>query len=332
MTTMMQSLVMVPAPEGGYFKMMDSPCPVPGEDEVLVQVSAVALNRGELVMLERMRTGVPVIGGIEFAGTVVKSPADCQWKPGDRVVGHGRSAYAEFVCVHPSRLMHLPDALTFAEGAAVPNVFMTAHDALVTNGCMLAGESVLVNAGSSGIGTAATQIAAWLGADQIIATSRTSEKWERIKHLGATHLLATADGNIAQRVKGITKGRGVDIVIDCLGGPGLQEHLNSMALCGRLINVGRLVGPEALIDLDYLALHRLRVIGVTFRTRTEAETQACFHAFANDLFPGFESGALRPVVDSVFGFDEFGLAFERLRGGDHVGKISMTFDDTRIHP
>ena len=331
MKAKIQSLQMVPAAEGGRIKMMSIPRPVPTADQVLVQVSAVALNRGELVVLERMLSGSSVTGGIEFAGTVVEAPPACQWKVGDRVIGHGRSAYAEYVCADPSRLMRLPHALAFTEGAAIPNVFMTAHDALVTRAGLCAGDTVLVNAASSGIGTAATQIAAFFNAAQIIGTSRTSAKWDRIKPYGATELLATDGADLPSQVAKLTAGRGADIVIDCLGGSGLQEHLRSMALCGRLVSVGRIAGPDALVDLDYLSLRRLSLIGVTFRTRSEAETQACFQSFVADLSPGFDTGALRPVVDSVFGFDEFERAFDRLRSSDQVGKIVMTLKDTGVH-
>lgn len=332
MTTTMKSLHMVPAAAGGHLEMRDIPRPVLLPGHVMVRVGAVALNRGELTVLERMCAGSPAVGGIEFAGTIVEAPQACRWRVGDRVIGHGRSAYADYVCVDPNRLMRLPDAMAFTEGAAIPNVFMTAHDALVTRAGLRAGEAVLVNAASSGIGTAATQIAAFLRAGQIIGTSRTAGKWDRIKPHGATHLLATDGANLPSQVMALTQDQGVDIVIDCLGGPTLQDHLRSMALRGRLISVGRLAGMESRVDLDHLALRRLSLIGVTFRTRTEEETQACFQAFAADLSPGFEAGELRPVIDSVFGFEEFEKAFDRLRSDDQVGKIVMALDNTGSRP
>lgn len=319
----MHSLQMTPGADGGRFQMVDVERPQPTAEQVLIQVRAVALNRGELMVLDRMRSGTAVIGGIEFAGTVLTAPLDSAWQAGDRVMGHGRCAYADYVCADPKRLMRIPPGMSFTDAAAIPNVFMTAHDAMVTRAGIQAGDRVLVNAASSGIGTAATQIAAFMKASVIVGTSRSEAKFDAIRAFGATKLLAAQGDALAPQVLEVTAGAGVDIVIDCLGGATLQAHLHAMAIGGRLVSVGRLAGPQAQVDLDHLALRRLSIIGVTFRTRTEEETRACFQAFATDLAPGFASGALRAVVDTVFGFDDFDQAFSRLRSDGHAGKVVM---------
>lgn len=238
-------------------------------------------------------------------------------------MGQARQTMAEYALVDPRSLMPIPDGFSFVEAAAFPNVFVTSHNAIVTAGGLVAGESVLVNAASSGIGTAAVQIAKVLGARTIISVSRTRSKAELTRHLGATHVVGTDEEDLAEAVMAATEGRGVDLIIDSLGAPFLGANLRALALEGRLVSVGRTAGTVGDLDLDLLSLRRLKIIGVTFRTRTAEEALACTEACAKDLLPHLLSGAIRPVVDSHFPLKEISAAHERLASNEQVGKIVM---------
>ena len=187
----------------------------------------------------------------------------------------------------------------------------------------VAGESVLVNAASSGIGTAAVQICRILGAKTIISASRTRAKAELTRGLGATHVVGTDEETLEEAVMAATDGRGVDLIIDSLGAPFLAQNLRSLALEGRLVSVGRTAGTVADLDLDLLSLRRLKMIGVTFRTRSADEALACTEACAQDLLPHLLSGAIKPVVDSSFPLEDIAAAHERLASNEQVGKIVM---------
>ena len=323
----MRAVILRATPEGGVFEVTQAPDPVINEDQVLVRVRASGLNRGELITRANYRAGPPIINGIEYAGEVAAVGAQVEgFKVGDRVMGHGRQSMAELVATAPRALMPIPEGMGFAEAAAFPNVFVTAHDALITNGSLKAGESVLINASSSGIGTAAVQIARVMGAGRVIGASRSAAKLARVAPLGLTHQVATDDQPLPAAVLAATDGQGADIVIDSLGGPVLDDNLRSMALEGRLVSVGRTAGTRAELDLDWLSLRRLRIIGVTFRTRSASAALACVEACARDLLPFLRSGAIRPVVDACFPLEQLGDAHRRMESNAQVGKIIMLLD------
>ncbi|EHP39836.1 zinc-containing alcohol dehydrogenase superfamily protein [Cupriavidus basilensis OR16] len=261
----MKAVQIFPGSEGGRLQIVDVPTPVPADGEVLVRVRASGLNRGEINMVRRARSGVPITAGVEFAGEVAALGAGVQdWQPGDRVVGHGSGGQAEYVVANPLALMRIPNALPWTKAAAFPNVFITAHDALVTNGQLKRGETVLVNAASSGIGLAAIQIAKALGAGMVIATSRSAAKIQKLKQLGVEHAIDISKQGQVEAVMALTGNRGVDIIIDSVGGTVFEANLDSLAVQGRLINIGRLGSSTATINLEQLWLKRLKLIGVTF--------------------------------------------------------------------
>ena len=325
---MMKAVFSVPGESGGRVELREVPRPDPGRGQVRVRVRASAINRGELLALAALKSGTGGIGGVEFAGEVdALGEGVSGWRVGDPVLGHGRSAQAQYVCADVRTVMRKPERLDWVRAAAFPNVFTTAHEAMITHGRLARGEAVLINAASSGIGMAAIQIARWAGAGRIIATSRSADKLERLRPLGLTDAICSDEqGRWIEQVMTVTGGRGVDLVVDSVGASVFEPNLRAMALEDRLIGVGRLGGRDARIDLDFLALRRLQLIGVTFRTRTVEQTVACVQACARDLLAPLGSGELEPVVDSVFPLAAIGQAHQRMLGNQQIGKIVLTVE------
>ncbi|MEN9774391.1 MAG: hypothetical protein RL322_1461 [Pseudomonadota bacterium] len=330
-TTMMRAVWSVPGENGGRVELRDVPLPHPGPGQVRVRVRASAINRGELLALSALKTGSGAIGGVECAGEIdAIGPSVTGWQVGDAVMAHGRGAQAQFACFDQRALMKKPPRLDWSQAAAFPNVFVTAHDALITHGNVRAGESVLINAASSGIGMAAIQIARWAGARSIIASSRSSDKIERLRPLGLTDaVLADDQGAWVQQVLELTGGAGVNLIIDSVGASVFEANLRAMAIEGRFVGVGRLGGRDARIDLDWLALRRLRLIGVTFRTRSLEQTLECVQACARDLLGPLERGEIQPVVDSVYELQEIAAAHAHMRSNRQVGKIVLSVESLR---
>ena len=321
----MKAIRIVATAQGGQAQWLEVPTPVPGPAQVLVRVRAAGVNRGEINMLRRMTSGEPAASGVEFAGEVAAVGQSVQaWTPGDRVMGHGPGGHAEYVIADPLALMPVPDAMDWLQAAAFPNVFMTAHDALITNAQMAAGETVLVNAASSGIGLAALQIARLMGAGTVIATSRSTDKLSRLKAFGIDLGIDTTREDPVAAVMSATAGRGVDIVIDSLGGTVFETNLKCLAVKGRLVNIGRLGSSSATLDLDALWLKRLKLIGVTFRTRSEQERLDVVQACARDVLPFLQAGKIQLPIERVFPLAELSAAHALMEQDRHFGKFVMT--------
>lgn len=328
----MKAAMIVPGPQGGHLEIQDIAPPVPGPGQVVVRVMASGLNRGELVRVKEARSGAPLRAGIEFAGWVSQVGPDVQGvREGDRVVGHGWGGQAEYVLAQARALITLPPNLSWVEAAAFPNVFISAHDALVTQGEFRAGQSVLVNAATGGMGLAAVQLAAQLGASQVIATSRSASKLAKLRELGATHTIDTSQPGAWQAVKDATGGRGVDVIMDSLGGAVLDANLKSLAVCGRLVIIARMSGVDTpQIDLQHLWINRLKIVGTTFRTRTEEERLALIEACARDVLPLLRQGRIRLPVDRVFALDDIAQAHAYMASDQHFGKIVLAVDEDVI--
>ena len=323
----MRAAMVVPHPGGGSVEVRDVERPALTPGGVLVRVKASGINRGEILLRRATRQGTPAIGGIEFAGEVAAVADGVKsFQVGDRVMGHGSGGQAEYIVSDPRRLMPVPKHMSWAEAAAFPNVFTTAHDAVITNGGLVAGESVLVNASSSGIGTAAIQIAKAFGAKTIIGVSRHRAKLDKIMSLGLTHAVATSDEPLEPAVKKATADRGVDLVIDILGGSVIAETMRVMAVRGRLVNIGRLGAKSGEIDMDRLSFQRLKLIGASFRTRTRDETVACIEACGRDLLPMLVAGKLVVPVDRCYPVEEIAAAHDYVETNAHVGKVVLTFN------
>jgi NADPH:quinone reductase-like Zn-dependent oxidoreductase len=316
----------VPGDAGGISELRRVDVPAPGPAQVQIKIEAAAINRGELLARPMMTianaAARPRPSGIEYSGTVAEVGSGVErWSVGQRVMGRGSGCHAEYTVEAADGVMAIPDGLSFEEAATIPNVFVTAHDALVTNACLQPGNSVLITAGSSGVGTAAIQIARRMGAARVIATSRSTKKSASLRQLGAT---ATVDTSEASWEQSLVKEHGeIDIVIDQVGGSHFSPCLRTLAVQGKYVSVGRTGGSESTIDLDLVARKRLTLIGVTFRSRTGDEALTCSRRFADDLLSGFEDGSLRPVLDRSFPLSDLPAAHEYMRSERQIGKIVL---------
>ena len=322
----MKALYVVAGPAGGTFRFDDAPVTDPGPGQARVRVRASGLNRGVVMFLAALRgdpSKVVPMGVVEFAGEVDALGEGVEGvSVGDRVMARGPGAAAELVNLDARFLVPVPDNWSWEQAAAVPNVFVTSHDAIVSNAQLQAGESLMVTGGASGIGTATLQIAKLLGAKPVMATTRSPDsKGDALRELGADLVIDTTQANWPEVVREATGDNGVDIIIDTVGAPLLAGNLDALAVCGRMIGVGRTGGTTDEIDLDLLALKRLQLIGVTFRTRTVEEDITCSRRFADDLLSALEDGRLQPVLHSSFPWGEIEKAYESMAEDNHIGKI-----------
>ncbi len=325
----MKAIFVVPGPDGAQYEYRDIPVPAVGPGEVLVRIHATGINRGELLARPLIRSSNPklrpVIGGIEFAGEIAAlGNGVTAWEPGDRVMGRAPGSYAEFTAVSQHALMRIPGAMPWAEAASIPNVFVTAHDAIVTAAQLQPGESILITAGSSGVGTAAIQIARHLGANPVLATTRSAGTSDALRALGTHQVVDVSKPEWVGTVMAATGKRGVDVIVDNVGGPMLADNLHALAIKGRLVSVGRNAGNVGECNLDELAFKRASFIGVTFRTRSPEEALACSERFATHLLDAFENQALKPVLDKSFPFDHIADAHRYVLSDAQVGKIVLT--------
>jgi len=302
--------------------------PRPSADEVLVRVHASALNRADL--LQRLgRYPAPAgvsadIPGLEFAGEVAATGSDAtRWRPRDRVFGLiGGGAHAEYVVVHEATLARIPDALSWHEAAAVPEAFITAYDAMVTQGALTAGDRVLVHAVASGVGLAAVQVARAWGA-RSFGTTRTAEKLDLPRTLGMDDGIALGEelellGEALARWSG---GEGIDLTVDLVGGPYVGASIAAAALRGRILMVGAVAGGQAQIDVRQVLGKRLRLQGTVMRARPLVERIAVTRAFVADVVPRIADGTLVPTIDSVFPLDRIAEAHARLESNVTSGKV-----------
>jgi len=323
----LKAIRVIPGAEGGTVAVQDIPAPEAGPGQVLVRVRAAGLNRGEINQARELRTGNTITAGVEFAGEVAAvGEGVAGWRRGDRVMGHGRGCQAEFVVADPMALMPVPDNLSWIDAAAFPNVFITAHDALVVNGGLKSGESVLVNGASGGVAMAAIQIASLMGAHPVIAQSRSAAKLDKIMQYGVDVGIDSSKDSQVEAVMAATDNKGVDIIIDTVGGPVFEDNIKSLAVKGRLVNIARLGSPTAQIDLTPVWLKRLHIIGVTFRTRTEQERLECIQACARDMLPFLRAGRVRLPIDRTFALTDIHAAHTYMKLDQHVGKIVLTLD------
>lgn len=299
-------------------------------DRVRVCVRAAGLNRADI--LQRLGQypappGYPQdIPGLEFAGEVESIGDEVRsWKIGDRVFGIiGGGGQAEFVTVPENHLAAIPANLDWAEAAAVPEVFMTAHDALFTQCGLTSGEHVLIHAAGSGVGTSAIQLVKAAGAFAY-GTSRTADKLERAKEFGLTDSVVIADDPMkcVDAAKEWTDGIGVQVVLDLVGAAYLKANLQSLATRGRLIFVGTTSGSKAEIDYSVVMSKRLRIMGTSLRTRPAEEKATATRLFAQHVVPLLTTGIVRPVIDKVFAMEEVRAAHERIESNESFGKVVL---------
>ena len=309
-------------------ELRDVPLPEPSRGEVRVCVRATAVNRADI--LQRLGKypappGSPVdIPGMELAGEVdALGDGVTDRAVGDRVFGIvGGGSYAEYVVVHGRTLARIPDGMTFTDAAAVPEAFVTAWDALVTQAKLCAGETVLVHAAGSGVGTAGVQIARAIGA-RTVGTARTSEKIERAVSLGLSVAIVVAGPTFAGDVLACTHGQGVEVVLDLVGGPYVAEDLACLAPRGRIMVVGTMGGPNVQLDLALLMTKRAILRGTVLRSRPLEEKILAGRALERHIVPLLASGALRPIVDSVLPLAEAAEAHRRMQANGTFGKVVL---------
>ncbi len=303
--------------------------PEPGPEDILVRVSTSGVNRADL--LQRRGSypapeGFPQdIPGLEYAGTVEAVGAAVQrWEAGDAVMGiTGGGGYAEYVKVAADGAVPVPEGTGLDAAGAIPEVFVTAWDAVVLQSGLTAGETLLVHAVGSGVGTAAVQLARDLGA-RVVGTSRTPEKLERAAELGLD-LPVPGDESWPERVMQVTDGRGVDVILDLVGGPYLEGNQRVLAPLGRQIVVGVAGGARAEIDLRALMGRRGAIRGTVLRARPPGEKAALASRFGAEVVPRFAAGALRPVVDRVMPAAEAPEAHRLVASNQTFGKVLLAW-------
>ena len=327
--TPVKAMVIVAGAEGGRLELQDVPDPVPGPGELLVAVRAVGLNRADLLLraghYERLATKPPAaIAGLEAAGEVVALGDEVNgFSVGDRVMGMPSGSYAEKTLLHHRLAMRVPDGFSWEDAAAIPVAFLTAHDALVTLGAMQRGDRVLVQGVTTGVGIAAAQIARHLGAGLVMGTSGSQDKLAAMRRYGVDVGIDYKAQDFAKAVLDATQGAGADVILDLVGATAAAGHIASAAVKARWIQIGRMGGAVAQIDLNELSRKRLRLIGVTFRTRNVDEFADLIAAMERDLGDAIAARSLISPVDRVFPFAEAADAHARMRANAHLGKIVL---------
>lgn len=305
----------------------DAPVPVLADNEVLVDVYATAVNRADLAQARGAYPpppGASKILGLEMAGVIREVGSDVSgWAPGDRVCallpGGG---YAEQAAVPAAMLLRLPDEWSFAQGAAVPEVWYTAFVNLFIEGQLQPGETALIHAGASGVGTAAIQLCVAHGARALV-TVGSLDKQAACLALGADLAVNRHVEGFLAPVQAATDGLGVDVILDPVGADYLADNIAALARYGRLIHIGLLSGSKAELDLGQVMGKRLRLIGSTLRSRPVAEKIDITHRFEREVWPKLISGDLRPIIDTSFPIEQAQAAHEYVRANANTGKVIL---------
>jgi NADPH:quinone reductase len=310
------------------WELRELPVPDPGAPDLLVRVHAAGLNRADLMVLDGSyrpgATGDGWTAGFELAGEVVAvGEAVSGVDVGDRVMGSGSGAFADFALLDHRAALPVPEGLDWTQAAALPIGLMTEHDALVTQAGMRPDQTVLVIGASSGVGTMGVQLARHLGASRVLATTTSAAKVTPLAELGADRVIDLKAEELAPAVLDATEGAGVDIVLDHVGGDALAQVLAATAIQGVIINIGRLGGAATTIDANTLAFRRIRLQGTTFTVRTREEVAEVCARVRTDVLPAVASGAVRPLVDRAFAFDAAADAADQMRSKATFGKLVL---------
>ena len=305
----------------------DIPQPKPKPNEVLVRVRAAGLNRADLNAARGVgghgATGATL--GLDWSGEIVEAGGEVVggFKPGDRVMCAGAGGYAEYAVADWGRVTPMPANLTFEQAATLPVAVATMHDALVTNGRLKAGESVMIQGASSGVGLMALQIAKLLGARLVIGTSTNAARRARLKEFGADLAIDTSNPAWPDEVLKATDGKGVNLIIDQVSGSVAVGNLKASAILGRIVNVGRLGGGKAEFDFDLHAARRIAYIGVTHRTRSVDELREETRVMQKDLAGAIAAGKLHLPIDKTFPLGQAAAAHAHMKANQHFGKILL---------
>jgi putative PIG3 family NAD(P)H quinone oxidoreductase len=308
-------------------RLEERPDPVPGGEQLLVRVTHAGLNPADLSQREGSYPAPPGspqdIPGLEVAGTIEACGAQVlDWKPGDRVFGLvGGGGLADRVLVHERHVAAVPDALDEPGAAAVPEAFITAHDAICGQAGLRPGETLLVHGAAGGVGSAAVQIGGLCGA-RVLGTVRSSDAAAVVREFGGE---AISDKDFADGVLTATGGRGADVILELVGAPHVPDNLRAIAMQGRIVLVGMGAGAEVTLVLRHLMARRASMRGTMLRARSLEQKADAVRAFERELLPHLASGRLRPVIDSVVPYERAGDAFERLAASGKRGKVLLHF-------
>lgn len=311
-------------------EIRDLPKPAPNPNEVLIRVRATSLNRADLLVASGHQHGrVGGIGariGLECAGEVEAVGGEVKtFKPGDRVMGAAPGSYTEYAVADEARIHRIPgNNMTYEQAACLPVALQTLHNAIVTAGRFRRGESLLIQGASSGVGIMGLQIGKFLGASIVIGTSTNPGRRSRLKDFGCDLALDSRDPKWPEEVKKATGGEGVHLIVDMVSGPTVNGSLDAARILGRIVNVGRLGGQKGEFNFDLHALKRIDYIGVTNRTRTQAELNEVTQRMRADLWPAVEAGKLSLPIDKTFPLDKVSDALAMMKANQHFGKIVLT--------
>jgi NADPH:quinone reductase len=305
--------------------------PEPGVGQIRVRVRASALNRADIMQRAGNYPVPPGVAadmsGMEYAGEVdAVGQLAALWKVGDRVMGIiGGGGHAEYLCVHEREAMPMPKAMSWEDAAAIPEAFLTAYDALFNRLALRTGETLLIHAVGSGVGTAALQIADVTGA-RVVGTARSSDKLERAKKLGLDVAIDASRGDWPAQVEKAIGAQHVHAVVDLVGGDYLAGNMRVLALRGRIVQVGLTGGATTPLNMGVLLVKRLTIVGTTLRGRPLEEKIAVARDLSEHLVPLFDAGRLKPVVDRVFPFEEIQAAHKLMESNKTFGKIVLRWD------
>lgn len=305
----------------------ERPKPSPGPGEVLVRVRAAGINRPDL--MQRMGhypppPGITDIPGLEIAGVVEQTGEGVErWRPGDRVCALvAGGGYAEYCVAPAAQCLPIPANVDFVHGAAIPETFFTVWTNVFERGRLKSGESILIHGGSSGIGTTAIQLARAFGA-RVFVTAGTAEKCTACERLGAEHAVNYRQADFVAIVKDATGGKGVDVVLDMVGGDYFARNMDALAMNGRLVSIAVLNGVKATINILTIMQRRLTLTGSTLRTRPIAEKGAIASALEQHVWPLLESGKVSPVIHATFPLHDAPAAHHVMESGAHIGKLVL---------
>jgi NADPH:quinone reductase-like Zn-dependent oxidoreductase len=307
-------------------ELRDAPTPEPGAGQILVRMRAAGLNRGELIVGHSVKAGgAAKAAGAEGAGEIAKLGTGVTgFKTSERVMGRCGGSFAEYSLIDAREAVAVPKNLSWEEAACVPLAFMVVHDMLIAQGRLRAGEWLLVTGISAGVGVAALQTAKALGA-KVIGTSGSAEKFEKLKAMGLDVGIRTRSGDFAEAVMKATDGKGVNLVVNNVGGSVFAETIRALAYEGRHATVGYVDGVlRSELDIEALHTKRLTLFGVSNRLRTPEQRAVTVRGFAADILPFIAAGKIRPVIDRVFPFSELPAAKAYMESNAHVGKIVVT--------
>jgi NADPH2:quinone reductase len=313
----------------GGLELREVPAPRPKPHDIVVKVRAASLNRADLGVAAGHQHGpiggAGTIPGLEWAGEVVEVGAEvASFREGDRVMCSGSGGYAEYAATDYGRASPIPDGMSFETATTLPVALQTMHNAIVTNGRLQSGESILIQGASSGVGLMALQIAKRRGAAVVIGTSTTPERRARLPEFGATHAIDTQDPSWPDQAREATGGKGVDVIIDQVSASVANGNMQAAAVLGRIVNVGRLGGSKGEFDYDLHAMKRISYIGVTFRTRSVEEVREINRLMREELWDAVEAGELHLPIDRSFRLDEVKAALAHMKANQHFGKILLT--------